>query len=257
MHLAPLICVRDVEASSRWYQELLRCESGHGGNNYERLNVDGRLILQLHDWKVEHDHGPLGDPAIPQGNGVLLWFELDDYAEAVQRAERMHVEITKPSHLSENGNFECWVRDPDGYRIVLTSPLHVTDSAPAANSLSTSAIVEGIQTPPCASKRWDSCNGLTPRDRTGAGMLSFELVDEGRTIQIYCDQVGMTALLDALAGLRRDTGHVHLRGPDAGGTALDSQSPFGTPAVAEVIIDYDPDYVPASDAPNDGIDVAR
>jgi len=60
MQLAPLICVRDVESSSRWYQCLLGCESGHGGSEYERLNSDGRLILQLHNWEVEHKHGRLG-----------------------------------------------------------------------------------------------------------------------------------------------------------------------------------------------------
>jgi hypothetical protein len=59
MQLAPLICVRDVESSSRWYQRLLGCESGHGGSEYERLNSDGRLILQLHNWEVEHQHGRL------------------------------------------------------------------------------------------------------------------------------------------------------------------------------------------------------
>jgi len=63
MQLAPLICVRDVESSSRWYQRLLGCESGHGGTEYERLNSHGRLILQLHNWEVEHQHGRLGDPA--------------------------------------------------------------------------------------------------------------------------------------------------------------------------------------------------
>jgi len=43
MQLAPLICVRDVESSGRWYQRLLGCESGHVGREYERLNEDGRL----------------------------------------------------------------------------------------------------------------------------------------------------------------------------------------------------------------------
>ena len=58
----PLICVRDVEASSRWYQHLLGCQSAHGGAEYERLVSHGRLILQLHRWDVEHHHGPIGDP---------------------------------------------------------------------------------------------------------------------------------------------------------------------------------------------------
>lgn len=124
MHLAPLICVKDVETSSRWYQQLLLCESGHGGVEYERLNYQGRLILQLHQWEVEHHHGPLGDPDIkPYGNGVLLWFELQEFDAAVARAQQMQVEVVKASHLSENGNYECWLRDPDGYTLVLTSPL--------------------------------------------------------------------------------------------------------------------------------------
>jgi extradiol dioxygenase family protein len=124
MQLAPLVCVHDVESSSLWYQRLLGCESGHGGSKYERLNSNGRLILQLHDWHEEHQHGRLGDPQLrPYGNGVLLWFELEDYEAAVQRAAQMQVEVVKPSHLSENLNCECWLRDPDGYMVVLTSPL--------------------------------------------------------------------------------------------------------------------------------------
>jgi predicted enzyme related to lactoylglutathione lyase len=55
--------------------------------------------------------------------GILLWFELEDYEAAVQRAEGMNAEIVKPSHRSENLNWEFWLRDPDGYMIVLTSPL--------------------------------------------------------------------------------------------------------------------------------------
>ena len=48
MRVQPLIAVRDVAASSCWYQQLLGCESGHGGPEYERLVKDGELILQLH-----------------------------------------------------------------------------------------------------------------------------------------------------------------------------------------------------------------
>ena len=124
MQLHPLICVHDVEASSAWYQHLLGCESGHGGAEYERLNADGRLILQLHQWEVEHQHGPLGDPARrPYGNGVLLWFEMDDFDAAVGRARSLPAEIVKEPYVSENGNWECWLHDRDGYTVVLTSPL--------------------------------------------------------------------------------------------------------------------------------------
>ena len=105
MHLAPLICVRDVQATSTWYQQLLGCTSGHGGDEYERLVSGSQLILQLHRWDVDHDHGPLGDPHLrPYGNGVLLWFELDDFDAAVRRAGDLEVETLKERRLSENGN---------------------------------------------------------------------------------------------------------------------------------------------------------
>ena len=124
MQLAPLICVHDVPASSAWYRQLLGCTSGHGGDEYERLMAGSQLILQLHRWDVEHEHGPLGDPELrPYGNGVLLWFELNDFDAAVRRAADMKVTTIKERHLSENGNWECWMRDPDGYTVVLTSPL--------------------------------------------------------------------------------------------------------------------------------------
>jgi hypothetical protein len=129
MHPQPLICVRDVEASSRWYQSLLGCQSAHGGPEYERLVSQGRLILQLHRWDVEHHHGPIGNPDLkPYGNGVLLWFEIGDFAAAVARAKEMNAEIVMPRHRNPpDGNggpnhWELWLRDPNGYTVVLASP---------------------------------------------------------------------------------------------------------------------------------------
>src|SRR5262245_58271034 len=64
MRLQPLICVRDVEASSCWYQRLLGCQSAHGGPDYERLVWHDGLIHQMHRLDVEHHHGCIGDPNI-------------------------------------------------------------------------------------------------------------------------------------------------------------------------------------------------
>jgi len=125
----PLIAVADVELSSRWYQSLLGCESGHGGPNYERL-VDGdKPILQLHSWMVEEHHGPIGDiDDRPYGNGVLLWFEIDDFDAAIARATEQRAEIVLAPHRNpptgDGGpnHRECWLRDPDGYTVVIASP---------------------------------------------------------------------------------------------------------------------------------------
>jgi catechol 2,3-dioxygenase-like lactoylglutathione lyase family enzyme len=125
----PLIAVGDVEASSRWYRGLLGCRSAHGGTKYERLVSDGTMILQLHRWDVEHHHGPIGDPgARPYGNGVLLWFEIDDFDAALARAAEMKAEVVQARHRNppsgDGGpnHWECWLRDPDGYLVVLASP---------------------------------------------------------------------------------------------------------------------------------------
>ena len=98
MQLAPLICVHDVPATSAWYQQLIGCTRGHGGDEYERLMAGGQLVLQLH-------------------------FELPDFDAAVRRAVDVKMETLKGRRLSENGNWEFWLRDPDGYTVVLTSPL--------------------------------------------------------------------------------------------------------------------------------------
>jgi catechol 2,3-dioxygenase-like lactoylglutathione lyase family enzyme len=129
MRPQPLIAVTDVEASSRWYQRLLGCASAHGGPEYERLVRDGVLILQLHRFGVEHHHGPIGDPEDrPYGNGILLWFETDEFDAAVGRASALGAEVVLPPHRNppdgDGGpnHREIWLRDPDGYTVVLASP---------------------------------------------------------------------------------------------------------------------------------------
>jgi catechol 2,3-dioxygenase-like lactoylglutathione lyase family enzyme len=123
MQSQPLIAVRDVEASSRWYQALLGCKSGHGGTEYERLvGEGGHLILQLHDWDA-HEHPHMGDPeARPPGNGVLLWFQIDDFVAAVGRARALAAGILQGPQVKPSANHrEIWLRDPDGYVVVLAS----------------------------------------------------------------------------------------------------------------------------------------
>lgn len=121
--------------SSRWYQQLLGLRSDHGGPNYERL-VDGdQLVMQLHSFEVEHEHGRIGEPDVrPYGNGVLLWFQVDDFDAAVARGTGMGVDVVLPPHRNppegEPGgpaHREFWVRDPDGYTVVLASPYGTAD----------------------------------------------------------------------------------------------------------------------------------
>ena len=123
MRPQPLIAVNDVEASSRWYQQLLGVRSDHGGPEYERLVAGDTLVMQLHHFEVDHHHGAIGDPLDrPYGNGVLLWFEVDDFDDVLTRAAEMGVEVVLPKHRNDPEHWECWMRDPDGYGIVVASP---------------------------------------------------------------------------------------------------------------------------------------
>ena len=123
MQAQPLICVRDVEASLSWYNTLLGSHCTSGGHGYARLFVDGRLLLQLHEWGMTHEHGPIGDPGLIPGNGVLLWFEVPDFEAAADRANRLDAQVVLPIHWNPRpGHWELWLRDPDGYTIVLASP---------------------------------------------------------------------------------------------------------------------------------------
>jgi predicted enzyme related to lactoylglutathione lyase len=125
-----MLMVRDVEASSRWYQQLLGLVSDHGGPEYERLLADGELALQLHHEGTDHHHGPVGDPAQARGNGVLVWFgAVSDFDGVVERADLMQVEVVREPHRNPPegggngpGHREIWVRDPDGYVVVVASP---------------------------------------------------------------------------------------------------------------------------------------
>lgn len=72
----------------------------------------------------------MGDPDLrPYGNGVLLWFEVDDFDDAVRRAGELGAEVVLAPHRNppegQTGgpaHRELWVRDPDGYTVVVASP---------------------------------------------------------------------------------------------------------------------------------------
>jgi catechol 2,3-dioxygenase-like lactoylglutathione lyase family enzyme len=118
-----MVVVRDVPASSRFYQRVLGAECGHGGDEYEQILSDGEILLQLHGFDVEHHHGTLADPDEALGNGVLLWFEVADFDAAVERVRASDAHVVRDVHTNPNAlQQEIWVRDPDGYVVVLAGP---------------------------------------------------------------------------------------------------------------------------------------
>lgn len=125
----PLLAVHDVRRSSRWYATLLDGErtselmdSDHA-HLYDRILSDGRLVLQLHAWDVEHHPNLVDADLAPVGHGVLVWFELDDFDAGVRRARELDAEVVEEPHVNPApGHREMWLRDPDGYLVVICSP---------------------------------------------------------------------------------------------------------------------------------------
>jgi len=119
----PLLVVRDVEASSRFYADVLGIEGGHGGDEYEQLISAGEIVLQLHRLDVDDHHGPIADPDRPFGNGVLVWFEVTDFEATLDRVRATGAEIVRGPEINPNAKqSELWFRDLDGYVVVVAGP---------------------------------------------------------------------------------------------------------------------------------------
>jgi hypothetical protein len=122
----PLIAVRNVRASSLWYAELLGADAlpEHEHRDvYDRISCSGRLLLQLHAWDQENHPNLVNADVAPPGHGVLLWFQVDEFDSVVERARGLGAEIIEEPHVNPGPRHkEIWLRDSDGYVVVIASP---------------------------------------------------------------------------------------------------------------------------------------
>jgi extradiol dioxygenase family protein len=119
----PLINVQDVRHSARFYCDLLGALPGHGGEEYEQILVGSELVLQLHAPRADDNHDVLVDRSRPPGNGVVLWFETDDFAGLLSRIELHGIALDRdPFENVYARQVECWLHDPDGYQVVIVGP---------------------------------------------------------------------------------------------------------------------------------------
>jgi catechol 2,3-dioxygenase-like lactoylglutathione lyase family enzyme len=117
----PIIAVKDVETSSKWYQAILGCRRKHGGNEFAVLVSDtDEVLLCLHKWGA-HEHPTMKNPDILTGNGLILYFKTENINAIRQNIEKLSHPIAEEIHLNTNSTkMEFSVYDPDGYYITIT-----------------------------------------------------------------------------------------------------------------------------------------
>jgi catechol 2,3-dioxygenase-like lactoylglutathione lyase family enzyme len=119
-----IIGVRDVPGSFKWYQALFgQPEQSPAHDDFGQiLDTDGTVLLCLHEWGV-HDHPPLMSPDKgTTGNGLLLFFRVDDYEMALKRARTLVTRFEEEPHLNPNTQtMEFSLRDPDGYYVTISA----------------------------------------------------------------------------------------------------------------------------------------
>ena len=119
----PIIGVRDVPASARWYESILGCSNVHPHPTFAQIvDSDGTMLVCLHSWG-EHEHPTLMSPeGAKPGNGLLLFFRVDDFDAALQRARTLVARFEEEPHQNPNTRTnEFSVRDPDGYYVTISA----------------------------------------------------------------------------------------------------------------------------------------
>jgi catechol 2,3-dioxygenase-like lactoylglutathione lyase family enzyme len=119
-----IIGVRDVPGSFKWYQSLFGQPKTSPAHDYfgQILDTDGTVLLCLHQWGA-HGHPSLRSPdeASP-GNGLLLFFRVDDFGAALKRARALVARFEEEPHTNPNTETrEFSLRDPDGYYVTLSA----------------------------------------------------------------------------------------------------------------------------------------
>ena len=119
-----IIAVSDVPASFKWYQTLFgQAETAPAHADFgQLLDSDGTVLLCLHGWGA-HEHPSLTSPdhATP-GNGLLLFFRVDDFDLALPRAQALVPRLEEEPHVNPNTRtMEFSLRDPDGYYVTISA----------------------------------------------------------------------------------------------------------------------------------------
>jgi catechol 2,3-dioxygenase-like lactoylglutathione lyase family enzyme len=119
-----IIGVADVAISFQWYQSLFGLpETAPAHDDFGQiLDSDGTVLLCLHQWGA-HEHPSLTSPDHGQpGNGLLLFFRVDDFDLALSRARALVGRFEEEPNVNPSTRTaEFSLRDPDGYYVTISA----------------------------------------------------------------------------------------------------------------------------------------
>jgi predicted enzyme related to lactoylglutathione lyase len=119
-----IIGVSDVPVSFKWYQSLFgQPETPPSHDDFGQiLDTDGTVLLCLHAWGA-HEHPSLMSPdEAPPGNGLLLFFRVDDFNTALKRARALVTRLEEEPRVNPNTQTrEFSLRDLEGYYVTISA----------------------------------------------------------------------------------------------------------------------------------------
>ena len=123
----PIIAVSDVPRSAAWYMRLLDAQQTHpGGTAFDQIvDTDETVLLCLHHWgpsgpRGDHNWPTLAEPTEGIENGLLLWFVVDDFEAAWERAQMSGAPMEEePNDDNGTGLRAFVIQDLDGYHVAV------------------------------------------------------------------------------------------------------------------------------------------
>ena len=118
----PIIAVKNVEASVKWYEQVLGFRRAHGHEHMFAVLVseENEIMLCLHQCG-EHNHPTMTNPTITPGNGLILYFRTENIEYIRNNIEKINWILEEEIHMNPNSlKKEFSIRDPDGYYLTIT-----------------------------------------------------------------------------------------------------------------------------------------